>query len=100
MIRVTLAFCALLSLGACDVATDVAGDMLADEVRTRYLEQCQGIAQNAGIASERIGAACDCSADRFQEDFDADGQLDVNPERVEEVLRVCMEDQPAVAPAS
>ena len=99
MKKLAIATIALLSLTACDVATDVAGDVIAGEVRTRYLEQCQGIAENAGIAAERIGSACECSADKFQEDFAADGQMDINPDRVEEVVRMCMQDDTQVAPA-
>ena len=102
MKKIALSAIAVFGLAGCDVASDVAGDVIAGEVRTRYLEQCQGIAEGAGIASERINAACECSADDFEQDFAADGQLDINPGRVEEVLRMCMQDQPvsdAAAPA-
>ena len=99
MKKLVLSAFALVGLAGCDVASDVAGDMIADEVRTRYIEQCQGIAEGAGIAAERIGAACECSADTFQKDLAADGQLDINPDRVEEVLRICMQDDTQVAPA-
>ena len=98
MNRLFLAAAALVVLPGCDVATDVAGDVIAGEVRVQYLERCQGIAANAGVAADRIGAACECSADRFQEDFAADGQMDINPDRVEEVVRMCMQDDAQVAP--
>ena len=90
---------ALVALTGCDVATEVAGDAIAGEIRTRYIGQCQGIAEGAGIAAERIDAACECSADNFKEDFAADGQLDINRERMEEVLRICIQDDTQVAPA-
>ncbi|MBL43158.1 MAG: hypothetical protein CMN71_00095 [Sphingomonadaceae bacterium] len=90
---------ALVALTGCDVATEVAGDAIAGEIRTRYIEQCQGIAESAGIAAERIDAACECSADNFKEDFAADGQLDINRERMEEVLRICIQDDTQVVPA-
>lgn len=90
---------ALVALTGCDVATEVAGDAIAGEIRTRYIEQCQGIAESAAIAAERIDAACECSADNFKEDFAADGQLDINRERMEEVLRICIQDDTQVVPA-
>ena len=92
----TLFLCAVASvaLTGCDVASEMAGDAIGNEVRTRYIEQCQGIAESVGVSAERIDAACECSADDFQEDFSADGQLDINPARVEEVLRACIGDEP------
>ncbi|MDG5750902.1 hypothetical protein P8R33_07285 [Qipengyuania sp. XHP0211] len=91
-----LILCAAASfaLAGCDVASEMAGDAIGNEVRTRYIEQCQGIAESVGVSAERIDAACECSADDFREDFSADGELDINPARVEEVLRACIGDEP------
>ena len=93
--RVLAAAVALLALAGCDVATDVAGDVIAGEVRTRYLEQCAGIAEGAGVAAGRISAACECSADRFADDLQQSGELQVNRERIEEVLTICVQEQRA-----
>ena len=99
MKKLVICAAAVVALTGCDIASEVAGDAIAGEIRTRYIEQCEGIAEGAGIAAERIGAACECSADNLKEDFAADGQLDINRERVEELLSICIQDDAEVAPA-
>ena len=84
------------ALTGCDIASDVAGDVIADEVRTRYLEQCQTVAENAGIGAARIGAACECSADRFADDLEQSGELQINRDKIREVLEICVQEDPAV----
>ena len=98
MKKLVICAAAVVSLTGCDVASEVAGDAIAGEIRTRYIEQCEGIAEGAGIAADRIGSACECSADNLKEDFAADGQLDINRERVEELLSICIQDDAEVAP--
>ncbi|WP_435201562.1 hypothetical protein [Qipengyuania sp. 902] len=99
MNKIALCGVALVALSGCDVATEIAGDAISGEVRTQYVERCQGVAEGAGIAAERISAACECSADTFAEDFAADGNLDIDRARIEEVLRICVEGSGAAAPA-
>ncbi|MDG5747209.1 hypothetical protein P8Q88_03360 [Qipengyuania sp. XHP0207] len=99
MTKVAICALALVALSGCDMATEMAGDAIKSEVRTQYIERCQGVAESAGIAAERISAACECSADTFAEDFAADGSLDIDRARIEDVLRMCVEDNGAAAPA-
>ncbi|MGE5952083.1 MAG: hypothetical protein ACM308_00455 [Qipengyuania vulgaris] len=90
---------ALATLAACDVASDVAGEAIKGEVRAQYLAQCQSVAEGAGIAGTQIAGACECSADDFEQDFAADGQLEINPARIEEVLQTCVQESGETAPA-
>lgn len=77
-----------LSLAGCDAATELAGDAIKDQIRTEFVNQCEQIAQDNGIASENVGPACECAADDLAEDA-ADGSLEVNQARIEELLRSC-----------
>ena len=99
MTKVAICALAVFALSGCDMASEMAGDAIKGEVRTQYIERCQGVAESAGIAAERISAACECSADTFAEDFAADGSLDIDRARIEDVLRMCVEDNGAAAPA-
>jgi hypothetical protein len=92
---------ALLALGGCDVAADMAGDAIAGEVRAQYLAQCSGVAEGAGIAAGNVEAACNCSADKFAKDF-AGGELQIDQSRIEGVVKSCVQEQlgtPDAAPA-
>ncbi|MXO85583.1 hypothetical protein GRI38_06020 [Altererythrobacter aurantiacus] len=82
----------LTALAGCEVASDMAGDAIQGEVRAQYLARCEGVAEGAGIAAERIASACECSADNFASDFAADGDLDINRARIEEVLQICVQN--------
>ncbi|AOL23199.1 hypothetical protein Ga0102493_112182 [Erythrobacter litoralis] len=89
---------ALALLSGCDVASEIAGDAIAGELRAQYIEQCQGVAESAGIAAERVNAACECSADDFAADLAEDGELRIDQGRIEQVLRTCVQEQPGTAP--
>ncbi|MHA7818693.1 MAG: hypothetical protein ACX930_03485 [Erythrobacter sp.] len=80
-----------LSLAGCDAAADLAGDAIKDQIRTEFVNQCEQIAQDNNIASENVGPACECAADDLAADA-ADGSLEVNQARVEELLRSCAGD--------
>ena len=99
MTRILFPLFALATLTACDVASDVAGEAIKGEVRAQYLAQCQSVAEGAGIAGAQIAAACECSADDFEQDFAADGHLEINPARIEEVLKTCVQASGEPAPA-
>ncbi|MBD2841455.1 hypothetical protein [Erythrobacter rubeus] len=101
MKRLALPLLVFASLTGCDVATDLASDALATEVRAQYIAQCEGVAESAGIASENVTVACDCSADNFATDL-KDGELQIGRARIEEVLKICVQKQlgaPGDAPA-
>lgn len=89
---------ALGLLSGCDLASDIAGEVIAGELRTQYLEQCQGVAEGVGIASQRIGAACECSADQFAADLAGEGAFQIDQGRIEQVLRTCLQEQGGPAP--
>ena len=99
MKKLVITLFGLAALSGCDVASDMAGEAIKGEIRTQYLAQCEGIAESSGIAAERVGAACECSADEFAEDLEADGQLQVDQARIEEVLKICVQDSGEAAPA-
>ena len=101
MYRFALLPIALIGLAGCDAATEMAGDAIAAEVRTQYLAQCEGVAESAGIASANVAAACECSADNFATDL-AEGELQIDTARIEEVLKTCVQERlgtPADNPA-
>ena len=99
MKRLIMPLLAIAMLGACDAASDIAGEAIKGEVRTQYIAQCESVAEGAGIAAPQISAACECSADDFEQDFAADGQLEINPDRIEEVLKTCVQESGEAAPA-
>ncbi|MBO6525978.1 hypothetical protein [Erythrobacter sp.] len=80
-------------LGGCDVATDMAGDAIKGEIRSQFIQQCEQIASDNGFAGDLVTTACECSADKFSADA-ADGELDINRDRIEEVLKTCVQAQP------
>ncbi|MBO6769260.1 MAG: hypothetical protein JJ901_13295 [Erythrobacter sp.] len=84
---------AAVSLGACDVATEMAGDAIKGEIRTQFVQQCEQIASDNGFAGDLVTPACECSADKFSADA-ADGELEINRDRIEEVLKTCVQAQP------
>ncbi|KEO91779.1 hypothetical protein EH31_03655 [Erythrobacter longus] len=79
---------AALSLTACEAATEMAGDAIKEQIRTEFVAQCEQIAQDNGFASEKVGPACNCVADNLAADA-ADGSLEVDTQKVEELLRTC-----------
>ncbi|AWW75125.1 hypothetical protein CD351_11870 [Erythrobacter sp. KY5] len=79
---------AALALTACDAATEMAGNAIKDQIRTEFVAQCEQIAQDNGITSENVTPACECAADNLAEDA-SDGSLDINRERIEDLLRTC-----------
>ncbi|MEE4201839.1 hypothetical protein [Erythrobacter sp.] len=99
MKKLILPLFALASLSACDVATDMAGDAIAGELRTQFLAQCEGVAENLGIASENVTPACECSADDFANDL-SDGELQIDRARIEQVLRSCVAGEPGATEAT
>ena len=53
------------ALVGCDAATEIAGDTLEAELRNGVVMQCEQVAEGAGVASARVAAVCQCSADKF-----------------------------------
>ncbi len=96
--RFAIAACLLVTLSGCDVASEMAGDALADEVRAQYLSRCESIAGNTGIAPENVTRACECSADDFETDL-ADGEMQIDRARIEDVLKTCVQEGASNAPA-
>lgn len=81
----------LFSLSACDVASEMAGDALKEQVRTEFISRCEQIAQDNGITSQKTGTACGCAADDLAADA-SDGSLDLNQDKIIEMLRTCSAD--------
>lgn len=88
MIRAALPFIAL-ALAGCDAASEIAGDTLQTGMRAEIVNQCQGIAEGAGIAAGRVSEVCQCAADKFV----ADGTprlADITRERVQGIVDACV----------
>jgi len=98
MIKAVYPVVALAALSGCDMASDLAGDAIADQLRSQYLEQCQGVARSAGIASDLITPACECSADEFAADLSEDGQVKIDTARIARVLRTCVRNEQGAEP--
>ena len=77
-----------ISLTACDAAGEMAGDVIKEQIRTEFVSRCEQTAQDSGIASDAVGPACECAADNLAKDA-ADGSLEINQERLEELLQSC-----------
>lgn len=78
-----------LTLAACDVATEIAGDTLEAESRRAVVAQCAQVADGTGIAADRVGAVCECSADTLVADG-APSLSDINRARLESIVRACV----------
>lgn len=85
---IPLAFAALI-LSACDVASDVAGEALSEQVRAGFIKRCEGIAADYGIVSENVIEACDCAADNFAEQIEK-GSLEINRETIAQTALECV----------
>ncbi len=77
-----------LSLAACDVASDIAGDAIEGEIRNTIVQQCLQVSEGAGIAAARLGEVCECSAETFVNDPDLTMD-DVSRERIEAIVNEC-----------
>ena len=99
MNKLLVAFPVLLALSGCDVASGVAEDVISGEPRALDLAKCEVFMESAGVASEKVGAACECVADKVAEDLDANDQANIDAVRVEEFIEICVQDSGDTAPA-
>ncbi|WP_435417245.1 hypothetical protein WAB17_10230 [Parerythrobacter aurantius] len=76
-------------LGACDAATEIAGDTLESGVRGAVVAQCEELASGAGIAASRLSAVCQCSADKLKSDTDL-SPADLSRERLQGIIDTCV----------
>ena len=80
---------ALLALGGCDAATEIAGDTIESEMRRGVVAQCEQVAEGAGIAAGRVSAVCQCSADKFAADKSL-SLSDITRERLQGIVEACV----------
>ncbi len=88
-----------LPLLACALGLgDAAMQQLDGEIRQAAAEQCQQVAENAGVAADLVRPVCECTTDKLLEGGAAElAQIDTA--RIEEVLKGCLaETPPADAP--
>ena len=80
---------AILSLASLSlVACDSAGTVLDDTARLAAVEQCQQVAEGAGIAGTAVNSVCNCAADKWLEKPVAD-RMDVSPTTIRAVINEC-----------
>ena len=94
--RTALITIAALSLAACDSA----GTVLDDTARIAAVEQCQQIAEGAGIAGVAVNSVCNCAADKWLEKPVAE-RMDISPDAIRAIINECAgTDRKAATPAS
>jgi len=84
MLRLALAAIIALPLAACDSA----GTVLDDTARLAAVEQCQQVAEGAGIAGGAVNTVCNCAADKWLEKPVAD-RIDVSPDAIRAIINDC-----------
>ena len=90
MTRSFLALAPLLLVAAgCDAATEIAGDALESELRSGVVMQCEQVAEGAGVASARVAAVCQCSADKFVAEG-VPAMSDITPDRLRGIVDACV----------
>ena len=96
-IRLLTAALAALALAACDSA----GTVLDDTARLAAVEQCQQVAEGAGIAGGAVNTVCNCAADKWLEKPVAE-RMDVSPDAIRSIINDCAgtDRTPSEAPAS
>ncbi|MBH5322225.1 hypothetical protein [Aurantiacibacter sediminis] len=88
------------ALTGCDAASEIAGDALDNEIRSQIANQCQAVAEGAGVVADRLTEVCDCTAQTYIDDPDLTAD-DITPARIEEIVNECtqqtgdMNDAPA-----
>ena len=82
--RVALLTVAILGLAGCDSA----GTVLDDSARLAAVEQCQQVAEGAGIAGGAVNAVCNCAADRWLDKPVAE-RIDVSPDAIRAIINEC-----------
>lgn len=82
--RLALLSLATLSLAACDSA----GTVLDDTARIAAVEQCQQVAQGAGIVGGAVNTVCNCAADRWLDQPVAE-RMDVSPDAIRAIINEC-----------
>lgn len=96
--RLAILSLASLSLAACDSA----GTVLDDTARLAAVEQCQQVAEGAGIVGGAVNTVCNCAADRWLEKPVAE-RMDVSPDAIRAIINDCAgtdRDQASETPAS
>jgi hypothetical protein len=73
-----------LALTACDSA----GTVLDDTARLAAVEQCQQIAEGAGIASGAVQSVCSCAADSWLAKPVAE-RVDISPAAIRAIVDQC-----------
>lgn len=80
-----------LSLSACDVAGEMAGDAIKEQIRTEVVSRCEQIALDNGITSANVAPACQCATDNLVQDA-SDGSLEINQQKILDLLNTCSAD--------
>ena len=80
---------ALLALIAAPLAAcDSAGTVLDDAARLAAVEQCQQMAEGAGIVGAAVNTVCNCAADKWLDKPVAD-RIDVSPDAIRSIINEC-----------
>ena len=82
--RIAVLSLAMLSLAACDSA----GTVLDDTARLAAVEQCQQMAEGAGIVGGAVNSVCNCAADRWLDKPVAE-RIDVSPDAIRAIINEC-----------
>ena len=77
------------ALVGCDAAKEIAGDTLEAELRNGVVMQCEQVAEGAGVASARVAAVCQCSADKFVAEG-VPAMSDITPDRLRGIVDACV----------
>jgi hypothetical protein len=83
-LRIAIIASASLVLAACDSA----GTVLDDTARLAAVEQCQAIAEGAGIAGGAVNSVCNCAADKWLEKPVAE-RVDISPAAIRAIVNEC-----------
>lgn len=84
MRRLVLTALGTLSLAACDSA----GTVLDSSARIAAVEQCQQVAEGAGIVGGAVNSVCNCAADKWLAKPVAD-RIDISPESIRSIISEC-----------
>lgn len=94
--RIALLALTSLALSACDSA----GTVLDDTARLAAVEQCQQMAEGAGIVGGAVNSVCNCAADKWLDKPVAE-RIDVSPDAIRSIINECAgTNRTAETPAS
>jgi len=90
---------AIVALGGCDAAGDVAGRALGEQVRVTFIERCEQIAADSGIQSGNLTSACSCAADEFAAQVEG-GELEINRDVIARTALECVDGTEPETPST